>query len=270
MGTDVSPDGLSMIGVSEIENESVLNDLIAQPEFAKRHYKLVHYDSPDERGVDVAFIYNPKYFTVKYSRAINVPLSYDGKPHATRDILWVNGSYLGDEINIMVNHWPSRRGGDVASRPSRALAASCARKVIDSLMQIDPLTKVILMGDLNDDPTSPSVAEVLGAKGEKKDVAKGEMYNPWVKMFNNGVGTLAYDDKWNLFDQIMVSYGWIDNQQKGFFLSKPVIFHKEFMIQQTGQYKGYPLRTFQGDNYQYGYSDHFPTYLILKREVTAK
>jgi hypothetical protein len=129
-------------------------------------------------------------------------------------------------MNVFVNHWPSRRGGD-ASAAYRALAASVGKRVIDSLMKINPETKVILMGDLNDDLlTSPSVAKVLGAKGEKEKVGKGELYNPWVKFIKNGIGTLAYNDAWNLFDQIMISHGFLDQKQSGYFYSKAFIFRE--------------------------------------------
>lgn len=267
IGKDITPDGLAMFGVAEIENQKVLEDLIAQPAFKGRNYKIVHYDSPDQRGVDVALIYNPKYFRVLTSYPLNVPLMEDGKPHPTRDILWVQGIYDGDTVNVYVNHWPSRRGGEEASAPNRALAAGVAKKAIDEKMKENPNVKVILMGDLNDDPTSPSVTKVLGAKGDKDKVGKGEMYNPWVKFTKNGIGTLAFDDSWNLFDQIMVSYGFLDQKQSGYFYSKASIFKKDFMITQTGSHKGYPLRTFNGNEYQHGYSDHLPTYIVLMKEV---
>lgn len=268
IGTDITPDGLSMFGVAEIENESVLKDLISQPAFKGRNYQIVHYNSPDARGVDVGFIYNPKYFRVLYSRPLNVPLmGDDGHPHPTRDVLWVAGIYDGDTVHVFVNHWPSRRGGEEASAPGRALAASVDKYIIDSLMKVNPDTKLFIMGDLNDDPTSPSVAKVLGAKGDKEKVEKGGIYNPWVKFIKNGIGTLAYNDSWNLFDQIMLSYGFLDQKQSGYFYNKANIFRKDFMISQTGHYKGYPLRTFDGTNYQHGYSDHLPTYVVLVKEV---
>lgn len=270
IGTDVTPDGLSLFGVSEIENETVLKDLIGQPAFKKRNYKIVHYDSPDARGVDVAMIYNPKYFRVLYSAPLPVDLIEEGKPHPTRDVLWVNGIYDGDTINVFVNHWPSRRGGEEASAPYRAQAASVSKHIIDSLMAINPETKVILMGDLNDDPTSPSVTKVLGATGDKNKVKAGGLYNPWVRYTKDGIGTLAYDDMWNLFDQIIISHGWLDQSQHGYFYNKALIFRKDFMIQQAGKYKGYPLRTYDGNTYQHGYSDHLPTYILLMKEVVKK
>jgi hypothetical protein len=267
MGKDITPDGLAFFGLAEIENEKVLQDLIAQPAFKGRNYQIVHYDSPDERGVDVGFIYNPKYLRILSSEPINVPLRVDGRPHPTRDILHIVGILDGDTVHIFVNHWPSRRGGEEASAPGRALAAGIDRKAIDEIMKNNPEAKVILMGDLNDDPTSPSVAKVLGAKGDKEKVKPGEMYNPWVKFIKNGLGTLAFDDSWNLFDQIMVSHGFLDQKQAGYFYSRASIFKKEFMIAQSGSHRGYPLRTFDGNDYQHGYSDHLPTYIVLMKEV---
>lgn len=268
LGTDISPDGFSLLGVAEIENDKVLEDLVAQPEFANRHLKIVHYDGPDDRSIDPALIYNPKYFKVKHSEPLFVRMeNSDGTLHYTRDVLWVSGLYDGEMIHVFVNHWPSRRGGEEASAPARASAASVSKRVIDSLMKIDPQTKVFVMGDLNDDPTSPSVAKVLGAKGEIKSVKDGELYNPWVDFINRGIGTLAYNDSWNLFDQIILSSGFLKKEQKGFFFHAAHIFNKQFMVTKTGRYKGYPMRTFDGNIYNGGYSDHFPTYCIFLKEL---
>ena len=268
LGTDISPDGFSLLGVAEIENDKVLVDLVAQPEFANRHLKIVHYDGPDDRSIDPALIYNPKYFKVKHSEPLFVRMeNSDGTLHYTRDVLWVSGLYDGEMIHVFVNHWPSRRGGEEASAPARASAASVSKRVIDSLMKIDPQTKVFVMGDLNDDPTSPSVAKVLGAKGEIKSVKDGELYNPWVDFINRGIGTLAYNDSWNLFDQIILSSGFLKKEQKGFFFHAAHIFNKQFMVTKTGRYKGYPMRTFDGNIYNGGYSDHFPTYCIFLKEL---
>lgn len=269
IGTEVTPDGFSMLGVAEVENRKVLEDLINQPKLKDRGLKIVHYNSPDVRGVDVGFIYNPKYFKVKHSEKLFVRLAEpDGSLHYTRDVLWVSGIYdETDTINIFVNHWPSRRGGEEASAPARAAAAGVAKHVIDSLMKINPDTKVILMGDLNDDPTSPSVTEVIGAKGNKADVQRSGMYNPWVDYIKKGIGTLAYNDSWNLFDQIMLSQAFVVENQKGFFLKDARIFSRQFMVTKTGKYKGYPMRTYDGVIYNGGYSDHFPTYCVLLKNI---
>ncbi|MBL7924273.1 MAG: endonuclease [Bacteroidia bacterium] len=267
IGTDMSPDGLSVLGVAEIENASVLQDLAHQPRLKSRNYQYVHYNSPDERGIDVALMYNPKYFRVLSSSSLRVPLqNSDGTPRFTRDVLYVYGLYLGEPMHFFVNHWPSRRGGEEASAPGRALAAQVAKNVIDSIMKVNPDAKVVLMGDLNDDPVSPSVTKVLGATGNKDKVRRSGLYNPWVDYYKEGIGTLAYNDAWNLFDQIIVSEALLPKEQTGFFLQKALIFRREFMVQNSGRYKGYPKRTFDFSVYIGGYSDHFPTYLVLLKE----
>ena len=319
VGKDISPDGLSMFGVAEIENESVLYDLVNHPKLKERNYKIVHYDSPDERGVDVGLIYNPKYFTVMQSRPLRVnlePSDYtltgaeilirnkecieknaqdefstgNGSKgcfeqeildeatqnpkkkfkfttsHKTRDVLWVTGNYNGDTIHVFVNHWPSRRGGEEASAPGRAIAARVSKQLIDSMMAINSNTKAIVMGDLNDDPVSPSMTKVLGTKGDIEKVEKGGIYNPWVNFYKQGIGTLAYNDAWNLFDQIVITQPFLDKNQSGYFFNKAYIFNRDFMVQKTGKYKGFPLRTFSGNIYNSGYSDHFPTYIVLYKE----
>ena len=268
IGTDLSPDGLSIIGNAEIENENVLQDLVRHPLLKSRGYKVVHYDSPDERGVDVALLYNPKYFTPLFSESLFVPIfNQDGTPRMTRDILFVYGKFDGEDMYIMVGHWPSRRGGEEVSAPNRAIAAGVCRHKADSITKINPDAKIVIMGDLNDDPISPSVAKVIGSKGEKDKVERGGIYNPWVGMYKQGIGTLAYNDSWNLFDQIMVSSGFLSNNQTGYFFKDAHIFSKPWMIQTTGRYKGYPKRTYDFDNYLAGYSDHFPTYIVLLKRL---
>lgn len=200
-----------------MENEAVLRDLVNHPLLKSRNYQIVHYNSPDVRGIDVAMLYNPKYFTVIGSETLFVPLfDADGTPRFTRDILFVHGKYDGEDLFVMVGHWPSRRGGEEVSAPGRAKAAEVCRRKIDSLTAINPDTKIVLMGDLNDDPVSPSVAKVIGAKGNKDKVERGGMFNPWVEPYQQGIGTLAYNDSWNLFDQIMVSSGFLSKDQNGF------------------------------------------------------
>lgn len=262
IGADVSPDGLSVFGVAEIENESVLSDLVHHPKLMKRNYKIVHYDSPDARGVDVGLIYNPKYFTILSSKPLNVPIG-----RRTRDVLWVSGLYIKDTIHIFVNHWPSRRGGEEASAPLREKAAGVPKKIIDSLVSINPNVKYIVMGDLNDDPINTSVTKVLDAKGKIKEVQTGGMFNPWWRYYKKGIGTLAYNDAWNLFDQIIISSGFLNKGQSGWFYRRAKIFKREFMMQQTGRFRGYPLRTWDGNSYNRGYSDHFPTYVEFLQEV---
>lgn len=270
MGVEVNPDGLAILGVAEIENDTVLNILVNHKDLKARGMKIVHYNSPDVRGVDVGLLYNPKYFTPLYSAPLFVKLPGGSKDsYFTRDVLYVKGLMDGDTIHVMVNHWPSRSGGEERSIPARAAAAAVAKRVVDSLMAINPLSKVVIMGDLNDDPISPSLTRVLGTKGKIGDVKEKELFNPWVDFYKKGIGTLAYQDAWGLFDQVVVSQAWLNKEQKGYFFYKANIFNKEFLVQQTGKYKGYPKRTWDGTTYNYGYSDHFPVFITMLKKVNA-
>jgi len=270
MGTDINPDGLALLGVAEIENDTVLTALINHKDLKYRNLKFVHYNSPDARGIDVGLIYNPKYFKPVYSTKLFVKLPGGSKDaYYTRDVLYVKGVLDGDTIHVFVNHWPSRSGGEERSIPARAAAAGVDKRVVDSLMNINPNTKVIIMGDLNDDPISPSVTKTLGAKGKMSDVKAGGLFNPWVDFYRRGIGTLAYQDAWGLFDQIIISKAWLDKEQNGYFFLKANIFNKQFLVQQTGKFKGYAKRTWDGMTYNYGYSDHFPVFVTMVRKVNA-
>lgn len=268
MGTDINPDGLAMLGVAEIENDTVLTDLINTAKLKKRKWKFEHYNSPDKRGVDVAFLYNPKYFKVLFSAPLFVQLPGGSKDsYFTRDILYVKGMMDGDTVHVFVNHWPSRSGGEERSIPARAAAAATAKKRIDSIMFINPFSKIVLMGDLNDDPVSPSLTKVIGAKGKISETKESDMYNPWVDMYKNGIGTSPYQDAWGLFDQVLFSGAWINKEQKGYHYYKHYLFNKEFMVQKTGKWRGYSKRTWDGIVYNYGYSDHFPVYVMMIKKV---
>lgn len=268
IGTEFNPDGPVILGVAEIENDTVLNDLIRHKYLKERNYKFVHYDSKDIRGVDVALLYNPKYFQVLDSKSLFVTLPEGSKSAVfTRDVLWVKGLLLNEEVHIFVNHWPSRLGGEERSAPGRAAAAMVNKRFADSLTNVNPAAKIIIMGDMNDDPVSASITKVLQAKSRRKDVLPGDLYNPWTDHYKRGFGTLAYRDAWGLFDQIMISERWLDEMQGGFFYKTARIFDKEFLKEDLGKYKGYPMRTWDGLNFRGGFSDHFPTYLILLRRV---
>lgn len=264
IGTDKSPDGAALLGVAEIENDTVLKDLMHHPLLKNRKYEFVHYDSKDLRGIDVALIYNPHYFKIENSYPVAVKLPSSSKEKlATRDILFVKGQLDGETIYILVNHWPSKRGGEDATTASRNAAAAVCRAEINRIQLIDAAAKIIVMGDLNDNPDSYSVKQVLKATGSKYQLQKGELYNPWLEIFNKGYGTLANQDNWSLFDQILISGAWLNPEQLGFYFYKQEIFKRLYMIENRGRYKGYPMRTWDGNNYRGGYSDHFPTYLIL-------
>lgn len=256
-----------IIGGSEIENRGVLEDLVKHPTLINKDYGIVHFDSPDRRGIDVALLYQKKHF--KPTSYINVPLIiYDQtdktKRIYTRDQLLVTGLLDGEEMHFIVNHWPSRSGGEKKSSPNREAAGRLNRKIIDSLYNINPNAKIITMGDLNDGPYNKSVKVELGAKAKKEDTKERGMYNPMEEMSNKGIGTLAYRDAWDLFDQMILSEPFIRKDYTSYRFWKAGVYNKPFLTQTSGQYKGYPLRNSNG---QVGFSDHFPVYLYLIKEV---
>jgi len=206
IGTDVNPDGPAILGVSEIENRRVLEDLIKTAPFKTEEWDIVHYDSPDRRGVDVGMIYQPKYFKVYHSDSYLLELE-DDPYFKSRDQLVVSGVFDGDTLHVIVNHWPSRWGGEKASRHKRIAAAKLNRKIVDSILLISPDAKIIVMGDLNDNPKDPSVKKYLRSGSKVNKLSEGELYNPMVDLYNKGIGSNAWRDSWNLFDQVIVSQG---------------------------------------------------------------
>lgn len=267
MGTDATPDGCAIIGVCEVENKKVLNDLVASDKLKGRGYKIVHYDSPDKRGIDVGLLYQEKYFKVTNSASYEVKFS-NGSNYPTRDQLVVSGVLNGEEVSVLVAHWPSRRGGSTASEPNRIDAAKVGRRIVDSLYAINPNAKILYMGDLNDDPINKSVKNVMKAKGKIEKVKDAMFFNPMWAPFKKGNGTLAYHDAWNLFDQILVSKGFLngtDHSSLSYY--KMAVYRKPFLFQHGGRYDGYPFRTRAGGKYMGGYSDHLPVYITLVKEA---
>lgn len=264
LSKEYSPTGAAVIGVSEIENRGVLEDLLKTGDLASMGYDIVHYDSPDRRGVDVALFYNPAIFKVTSSKPyqFNMP----GQPNfKSRDQLLVSGTLAGEPFHVIVNHWPSRYGAK--SSESREYAASISKHIADSIYQDNPKAKVVIMGDLNDDPTDKSVKDVLGAKRTKKEVKPGGLFNTMWGFYDKGIGTLVYQNKWNLFDQIIISENLLGDDRSTLKLWKPEIFNRDFLMQKDGKNKGYPLRTFSGDTFLNGYSDHFPVLIYLVKET---
>ncbi|PAM92332.1 endonuclease [Flavobacterium sp. IR1] len=285
IGTPENTNAASLIGVAEIENRGVLEDLIKQPNLKHLDYGIVHFDSPDKRGIDVALLFRKKYFRpTSYS---SIPLfifknKKDNKQDTseeleteqektiqnnrvfTRDQLLVTGFLENEEISIIVNHWPSRSGGEKASSIFREEAGKLNKKIIDSLQRINPNSKIITMGDFNDGPYNKSIKTALGAKAKKADVTEFGIFNPFEAMFYKGMGTLAFRDSWDIFDQIIITEPFIRPDFSSFKFWKAGIFNKPYLIQTAGKYKGYPLRHTINE---VGFSDHFPVYLYLIREL---
>jgi hypothetical protein len=256
IGTDKAENGFALIGVAEVENQDVLEVLCDHPKLRKRNLKPIIFEGPDQRSIDCGLIYNPDYFKLLQASSLTVPVDPGDRP--TRDVLYVVGKLRGEIVHVFVNHWPSRRGGESATRPKRKAAAAVSRHIIDSLMMIDPLTKVIVMGDLNDDPINESITKVLGAKAKQKDVKPGELFNPFTAFYKKGIGSSAYQDAWGLFDQIIISYGFLQGKGKPVQFKEAEIFHRGFMVEKYGQYKNYPKRSFSNGLWNNGYSDHYP------------
>ncbi|MFK8054591.1 MAG: endonuclease/exonuclease/phosphatase family protein [Saprospiraceae bacterium] len=266
LGSEVLAGGPVLLGVCEIENEKVLKDLIAQPKLSKSNYGVIHFDSPDYRGIDNGLLYRKDYFTPLTSQNICLPLGLrdDGTKRTTRDVIVVQGLLLGDTVTYIVNHWPSRSGGEARSRPGRAAAALLNRKIVDSLRSHNRMADIIIVGDMNDDPKSPSLTKSLKAVGRRADAGQTGLYNPMMSLFNQGEGSLGYRDSWNLFDQIIVSEG-MAKASDDWMLRNVRVYRKSYLLQPSGRYKGYPLRTYVGDNYKEGYSDHLPVYGVVTR-----
>ncbi len=268
--SQVGGNGPAILGVSEIENRCVLQDLINMPLLKDKNYDIAHIDSPDERGVDVGLLYMKDVFDLTDVKAHFIALEND----FTRDILQVSGFIDGEKFHFLVGHWPSRSGGEAASMHKRMAAADVMRRVTDSLLAIDQSAKVILMGDFNDDPVSKSIREGLNIKRDANNLKYDDLFTPMLKLYREGIGTLAYRDVWNLFDIIVVNGNLFGNDLSQFRIytdprtkNNAFVFNRPFLLQQEGPFKGYPLRTIVGGQYQGGYSDHFPVYIHLIKEL---
>ena len=269
IGAEVSGSAPTIIGVCETENRKVLEDLVNQETLVEQDYGIIQFDSPDRRGIDVALLYKKKLFTPTHYKAKEL-LIYDDNDKSkrvfTRDQLVVSGVLDGEKIHLIVNHWPSRSGGEKRSRSKRIKAAKLNRQIIDSIFSDDPYAKIITMGDLNDDPSNTSVKDHLNAKRKTSELGIKELYNPMEDLAKQGYGSLAYRDSWNLFDQIIISTELTKKDFSSYRFYQAGIYNKTYLVNAHGRYKGYPYRSFASGSYTGGYSDHFPVYIYLVKE----
>lgn len=250
--------GPAFIGVAEVENHRVLDDLLAQPSL--RQYRYIHYEGPDKRGIDCALLYDPRQLKVKHSCLVYSEPFQGDTVHLTRGFLIVSGKLARERVCVIVNHWPSRG----AESPVRVHAARQVKALKDSLLREDPRLKLIVMGDMNDDPMDESL-RTLGARKQRSEVADGEFYNPWWSVLeDDGEGTLLYKGKWNLFDQILLSSSLL-SEGKRLRYDHHEVFRAPYLFEQEGKYKGTILRTHAGRKWLNGYSDHLPTIVYLRR-----
>lgn len=257
--------GPDILGLIEVENKVVLQDLIATDKLKPLNYEIVHYDSPDKRGIDVALIFKTE--SIKLLNSKNIPIIDEtDTSFATRDILHVE-LLLGkcDTLHCFVNHWPSKRGGE-ESEERRIHVAQVLRGYLDELYKKLPTAKVVIMGDFNDAPSEWSLTETLKAKREIADLqAPGDLWNAMSPYLGHNIGTHFYKHQWSILDQFIVSKSLIENK-KGARYHQAVIFNPEKIREQEGPYKGAPLRTYVGTKYMGGYSDHFPILLFLTKK----
>ncbi len=244
-----------LVGVAEVENASVMQRLVDAPHLKELGYSFVHFDAPDERGIDTALLYRSAFFKVLSSEAVFLPLeTSQGKPDFTRDILHVTGELEGQRVHVLVNHWPSRRAGEKETAPKRLAAAKKNREVISKIKSTEPEARIIVMGDFNDDPQSNSVTHLMDA----------DFYNPMQMLLTRDQGSTSYKGQWNLFDQILVSNNFMKTYDNPFSFEKAAIFNAASVVIREGKYKGNPFRTYAGPKYLGGVSDHFPVYGIFE------
>ncbi len=263
LGTAISNIGFAktgkspvILGVAEVENKAVLEDLVQSKHLINKNYGIVHYNSPDERGIDVGLLYQKEHFEVIHSESIQLLVDNEyGERDYTRDILWVTGNMHGEKLHILVNHWPSRRDGAELTAYKRIAAAKKNREIIDQITAENPEEKIIVMGDFNDDPDSESV---------QLHLVKQDFYNPMERLHTRYRGSLSYKRQWNLFDQIIFSNNFHKYEVNKHSFSEVNIFDDDFLKVYKGRYKGTPYRTYGGRKYKGGYSDHFPVYIHLK------
>ncbi|MCB4799087.1 endonuclease/exonuclease/phosphatase family protein [Neotamlana laminarinivorans] len=268
IGKDETNNSPVIIGVSEVENKTVLEDLINDSLIVKHNYGVVHYNSPDARGIDVALLYQKAFFTPISTSSHELKI-YDNKTQKrvfTRNQLLVSGKLEESDIHIIVNHWPSRRGGEAKSRAKRVAAAKLTKRLADSLQVKDPYANILIMGDFNDNPNNASFKNALKAKRDKNKVAFKGIYNPFENYFKKGIGTTAYRDSWSLFDQILLTKPFLEKDYSSFKFYKAGIYNKQYIIQNSGKYKGYPFKSWS-NGFTNGFSDHFPVYVFLIREL---
>ncbi|MEO0896543.1 MAG: endonuclease/exonuclease/phosphatase family protein [Bacteroidota bacterium] len=257
--------GPALLGVAEVENRDVLTRLASHELIRSKNYEIVHDDSPDERGIDVGFIYDPEVFQLKGYEPLIVSKS-DQPGFKTREILMVNGEVNKLPVYVFINHWPSRREGKMESQPNRLAAAHTLRKKVDEVRKNFQEVGIIIMGDFNDDPIDTSIKDALGAQTSMAALEEDALYNATFDLFNpDNSGSLTYKGKWNLFDQIILSEDLMDGEHSLSYMPQSAKVYKAENIRVPNRKtKFVPRRAiFRGEFQEDGYSDHFPVYLKL-------
>ena len=271
----------TLLGLAEVENDAVLKDLVAREEIAEAGYRFVHEESPDVRGIDCALLYRPSQFkvlevrTLPYDFNTRSGIVFEKTPQEqrefkTRDVLCVRGELVGEPLAVYVCHWPSRtgeKGSDLRCR-----AAEIVREDILAVEKRHPGINVVVMGDMNDNPEDVCMTDYLRGRETIEEMEAGDLFSPFLRMHKDGFGTEEYHGEWNIFDCIFVNGALTDVDAQGslHILKSDLthygyVFNPPFLTQQEGRYAGTPFRTFSGGQFIEGYSDHYPTYIVISQ-----
>ncbi|MBT8204427.1 MAG: endonuclease [Eudoraea sp.] len=246
----------AFIGVAEVENRKVLSDLINTKPLNRYSMGIVHHDSPDERGIDTALLYDPECFQVIRSEAIPLMVfNEEGVRDYTRDILHVEGKLNGEQLHVFVNHWPSRRRGEEVTEQRRLTASETLSQYMQQISENHPDPNFIVMGDFNDGPEAKSLQFLKNSLN---------LYNPMEKLASPERGSANYRRSWSLFDQILISPNFFNYEKGSHSFAHANIFDAHFLTEWKGRYRGNPFRTYVGKKYLGGFSDHFPVYVQFK------
>jgi predicted extracellular nuclease len=257
--------GADILGMCEVENDLVLTDITKDPQLKKMKYSFVHFEGPDERSIDNALMYQSKKFTLLSAKPY--PVVFAENPRSkTRDILLVvlQEKKTKSTLVVLVNHFPSRLGGESESQPKRINAARILRGIYDSIYKANPTIPVVIMGDFNDEPSDTSMRDVLNAKGQVGESTTHELFNAMTSLQEKGTGSHFYRNEWHSLDQIIVSSNLVKCTGKLCYQPSSVgVYKQSWMLETEGKYAGSPLRTFAGQKYLSGFSDHLPVYILL-------
>jgi predicted extracellular nuclease len=253
--------GPEILGLSEIENRYVLDDLLKSGNLKNKKYKIIQFDSKDKRGIDVALLFKSEVFNPINTKIFSIQ-NPSSKNFKTRDLLLVSGIIKEDTIHVLVNHWPSRVSGEENSESNRLLVASKVRMLLDSIQTVSVNAKIIVMGDFNDEPSNISISEILKAKRQMVECNNHELYNPFYSIMKEGRGSYKYEGDWDMLDQIMMSKSMSNHKGISYKENSANVFDPIWLYYKESKQHG-PYRTFLGNKYYGGYSDHFPVYIQL-------
>lgn len=259
-------DAPEIVGLCEIENLKVLRDLVNNTPLSRIGYEIVHYESPDKRGIDVALFYRPDKVELLYSKAI--PINFPNEPnHKTRDILQVKILTKNeDTLHVFINHWPSKWGGQLETEPSRIFVASILRESVDSIFSMNKNANIVITGDFNDEPEDKSLKHHLNAKLVYDKYEPGELYNlSYYLEHEKQLGSHKYRSEWGILDQMIISGSLLNKNSKlKTTIDNTSIFNAEFLLEKDESYLGKkPFRTYTGFKFNDGFSDHLPVYIDL-------